>query len=776
MDGSRDRRFAVDSAHFPVRAERPLPPLIRRLLIYGLPALALAILYTMKWVHAEEASGRRVGFSLDESQAAVVVREIVPGLPAARAGLQRGDRLLEVDGRVIQRGVDYGHAASEFRRGRRVVFVVDRGAQRLELPLVPGVEPPWRDLVIDVVVAAAYLALALLAIGRAGHDVRLRLLYLYSLAVAAEIVLPYDPVTTTTVGLASELAFLLLTGFQMGTDLHMASLIPDRPEWLRRRRWIVPAYYAVGAALAGASALAVWVESRGGSLAWSYTQAAFVQLDLGLPLWAALVGGLLTSRLLTHPQRAGRQQAGLVLLGIFPWVAVVAFLGARQVLGLPAVDVPQSVWSLVLLAYPMAVFAAILRYQLFDIELVIRKSLLYGTLTTLLVLIFYAALGVGGTLFAQAFPVGGHSVWLISAATLGLGLLFNPLRVRLQRLIDRRLFPESESFRQRVLGLAGELPAHGKLPRMGEHLCLELCRIFGVKSAVLWVATPPMGNLLSVASSSRAVADGEQTALLAPEDPGLRNLTRSARPLPASLLERGGGTLGARVRETASELAVPMLSHGQLVGLLLLGGKRSGERFLADELELLKLLASQAATVFENARLFESATFEGLTGLYRREAIQEILDREWSRATRYDRPLAIGLADLDRFKWINDRCGHLAGDLVLQRVAAELKAQLRETDFIGRYGGEEFLIVLPETPLEGALQLAEKIRQRIAELAIPLDDGSHLEVTISIGVASRNEALGEGRTRSRPLLAAADEALYAAKRNGRNRVEAASGG
>ncbi len=117
------------------------------------------------------------------------------------------------------------------------------------------------------------------------------------------------------------------------------------------------------------------------------------------------------------------------------------------------------------------------------------------------------------------------------------------------------------------------------------------------------------------------------------------------------------------------------------MGVVLLGGKRGGVRFSSEELELLTLLAQHVATVFENARLFDSATFEGLTGLYRREAVLEILDREWSRAARYERPLAIAVADLDRFKEINDRHGHLAGDLVLQRVAAELKSQLRETDF-----------------------------------------------------------------------------------------------
>ena len=516
----------------------------------------------------------------------------------------------------------------------------------------------------------------------------------------------------------------------MGAEIHLSALVPERPKWLKARPWIVPVFYAIGGVVAASTAVALIVETRGGSAplelrARPSSCSSISDCRSGRRRSPLLLG----ERFLHHPRREGRQQAGLVLLGLGPWMGVVLFLAVRQLLGLPAVSVPQALWTLVLLAFPVAVFVAIFRYQLFDIELVIRKSLLYGALTTSLVLIFYAALGAGGALFARSLEGGRESVWVVSAATLGLGLIFNPMRKRLQRLIDRRLFPESAAFRQRVLGLVSDLAARGKLPLMGEYLCDELCRTFGLASATIWIAAPPMGQLMSLASSGIALEDSEQTVLLAPDDPGLRALTHGARPMPSSQLERAGGSLAMRVRGAGAELTVPMLSHGRLVGLLLLGTKKGGERFVAEELDLLKLLAGQAATVFENARLFESATFEGLTGLYRREAVLEILDREWSRSIRYDRPLSIALADLDRFKWVNDRHGHLAGDLVLQRVAAELRSQVRETDFIGRFGGEEFLIVLPETQLDGATLLAEKIRERIEALEIAIDSGEPLKVT-----------------------------------------------
>ena len=750
-----------------------ISPILRRGLIYLAPVLLLAGLFYLKATHAEAANGRRVGFTLSDTATGVSLRELVPGYPAERAGLRGGDRLLEIAGQPIRVEADYDLVAVRFQRGEPVPVIVDRAGQQVLLTLVPGIPVSWGNLLFDLLVALAYLALGLVAVAQAGRDLRARLLYLYSIAVAAELLLPSEPVNALAIGLWSAVGFYLLSGLQMGAEVHLAALVPERPRWLKTRPWVVPVFYALGGVVATSTALALIVEAQGGKLPWTSSQAEFLLLDLGLPVWAATLALLLGERFLHHPRREGRQQAGLVLLGLLPWMGVVFFLAVRLLLGWPSVAVPQALWTLVLLAFPVAVFVAIFRYQLFDIELVIRKSLLYGALTTSLVLLFYAALGAGGALFARSFEGGRESVWVVSAATLGLGLIFNPLRKRLQRLIDRRLFPESAAFRQRVLGLVSELPARGKLPRMGEYLCDELCRTFSLQSATIWIAAPPMGQLMSLAASGITVEDSEQTVLLAPDDAGLRALTRGARPMPSSQLERAGGSLAVRVRGAGAELIVPMLSHGRLVGLLLLGAKKAGQRFVAEEVDLLKLLASQAATVFENARLFESATFEGLTGLYRREAVLEILDREWSRSIRYDRPLSIALADLDRFKWINDRHGHLAGDVVLQRVASELRAQVRETDFIGRFGGEEFLIVLPETQLDGATQLAEKIRERIEAMEIAIDTGEPLKVTLSIGVAGRAEVKADGKTRARPLLQAADSALYAAKRNGRNRVEAA---
>jgi hypothetical protein len=196
----------------------------------------------------------------------------------------------------------------------------------------------------------------------------------------------------------------------------------------------------------------------------------------------------------------------------------------------------DSLWSPLLLCYPVAIFIAIYRYNLFDIELVVRRSLVYTTLTGTLVLAFYAALGAGGAL-ASGLIGGRHTVWVIAGATLVLGMLFAPLRSFLHRLIDRSFFPERYALRHRLIGLAGDLAAQGKLPAMGKYLVEKLCDVFAVRSATLLLAEPKGELLLTLASSSADPSrDFDQSFLLSSNDPGVEFLRRVRRPTAAPVL------------------------------------------------------------------------------------------------------------------------------------------------------------------------------------------------------------------------------------------------
>ena len=164
----------------------------------------------------------------------------------------------------------------------------------------------------------------------------------------------------------------------------------------------------------------------------------------------------------------------------------------------------------------------------------------------------------------------------------------------------------------------------------------------------------------------------------------------------------------------------------------------------------------------------ELATVDGLTGVYNRRHFMTRLNAEWTRFQRYARPVSLLMIDVDAFKAINDRYGHSAGDHVLAYVARACGARKRAPDVVARIGGEEFALLLPETTLDEAQVVAERLRALIAERPAPCDDDS-VAVTVSIGVATS----GAGMTDTTDLMKRADVALYAAKRGGRNMVSIA---
>jgi two-component system cell cycle response regulator len=182
--------------------------------------------------------------------------------------------------------------------------------------------------------------------------------------------------------------------------------------------------------------------------------------------------------------------------------------------------------------------------------------------------------------------------------------------------------------------------------------------------------------------------------------------------------------------------------------------------------ELVARLRTGKRIVELQDQLVAQATHDSLTGLLNREAILDVLDTETARAVRTKSRLAVIMADIDHFKSVNDEHGHLAGDSVLREVSKGMSSSVRAYDSIGRYGGEEFLIVVPGCNLAEASQLAERLRNNVRNAAVQAPGGS-IPVTISFGVADVSVC-----NNSVDLLRSADEALYAAKKSGRDRVEA----
>jgi diguanylate cyclase (GGDEF)-like protein len=225
--------------------------------------------------------------------------------------------------------------------------------------------------------------------------------------------------------------------------------------------------------------------------------------------------------------------------------------------------------------------------------------------------------------------------------------------------------------------------------------------------------------------------------------------------------------LPANQTPIAAMLCVPLLARGERVGVVTATSDHTSA-FHPDDLELVRFIAMTIALDIENVRLHRVAVTDPLTGAYNREFLHQRLPQEIEAAIDRDHPLSIALVDVDHFKLVNDQHGHGVGDMVLAEVARRLRGAIRGGDLLVRYGGEEFLTVLPKADAGRAWEVGERMRQRVSERAFDVGDGLALLLRVSVGIAQWR--VGE---RMPDLIDRADEALYGAKQRGRNRVEVA---
>ena len=216
-------------------------------------------------------------------------------------------------------------------------------------------------------------------------------------------------------------------------------------------------------------------------------------------------------------------------------------------------------------------------------------------------------------------------------------------------------------------------------------------------------------------------------------------------------------------------IVAPLIFRDQVLGTITAANRPEQRRFTARDVELLMTVAQHTTVAIENAWLFEEmqrlAITDDLTGVHNRRYIFTRGVQEFERARRHHHPLTAIMLDIDKFKPINDQFGHAVGDKVLRILAQGCRNLMREYDEFGRSGGEEFLMILPETSLEEGLQVAERLRRYVEKASLPAALKGH-QVSISLGVAERTE---EDHS-FHQLVERADQAMYLAKERGRNQV------
>ncbi len=223
-------------------------------------------------------------------------------------------------------------------------------------------------------------------------------------------------------------------------------------------------------------------------------------------------------------------------------------------------------------------------------------------------------------------------------------------------------------------------------------------------------------------------------------------------------------------KEAKAFAGVPIMARGKVIGVIAAQHYESDDAYDEHTIELLSAIANQAGIAIENARLFEAtkklATIDPLTGVWNRRSLEEALQREKDRSERFHHSFSILMLDVDNLKILNDTYGHLLGDEVIKTIARTIKSSCRRIDMVGRYGGDEFVVILPETDRKGAVKVSEKILSRIKSKSLTAPDGTKIPLSVSIGIASYPLDAEDVEK----LLSLADAAMYRAKLTGGGRA------
>ena len=330
-----------------------------------------------------------------------------------------------------------------------------------------------------------------------------------------------------------------------------------------------------------------------------------------------------------------------------------------------------------------------------------------------------------------------------------------------------------------ILDITPELHRMQPIDELLEALLWQVEGLLGAENS--FVATLTSGT--TVAAPSPGPSDAECFIALADSPEQLQELqirVGTGRYRPGDAVKKLADPVGPLV-DAALDSKAPHSDESCTVVPLVLGHRAIGIIYLdrqtgyAKDRELLEVFASQAAAAIQNALLYDMATTDPLTGVYMRGFATQQLEHSIKRSLRRSDPVSLLMVDLDRFKQVNDQHGHQAGDRALAAVGDLLRLTVRDTDVVGRYGGDEFIIILPETPPEGAMIVADRLLSRAANLAIDVN-GVAVPIRLSVGIGSLLQEEPDEEVRvereqisraAEQLIGTADRALYAAKASGK---------
>lgn len=491
---------------------------------------------------------------------------------------------------------------------------------------------------------------------------------------------------------------------------------------------------------------------------WVYILIALLLPPLGVCAWM-LFKELRNTKHPVERNRLAYLIVGLVIMSV--WSAVNPNLPSLA--SLPTDHLGTLVNALL-------ITWAIKKYDLLDIRLLARKIIEYGIL---IIGTFGVYAGVMYLFSTQLTNLPTYFLLLLSGAfSLLFAILIRPIRFLVQDRIDRLFHRDTYAQRQAMLEFSDKIANVIKIDQIADNMLSTVSKALRLTRADLMLENSGNGSFTTCFSYPKLKKEEEHILNFTKDNSILIWMAKEGKPINIDDIEKDS-ELGIFLKsDVAAEtiqrytLLIPIRSVDRMIGILALGHKLAGNSLYPEEIGMVSNVVKQASIVIENAQLYsqakERANVDELTGLFNHRYFHQRMDEEIARAARFGEVFSLLIIDLDSFKNYNDVYGHLYGDKILTIIAERIKESIRSIDLSFRYGGDEFVVFLPQSSAENTLKVAERIRSSIDNEV----DHKGMPVTCSIGIATWPT---DGVMREE-IVHAADTALYCAKHTGKNRV------